>query len=179
MAETIQPHGNLLLLDTDVLIHFTKAGELHILPSIFPAMTFCLLENVYKELRYPAFRGAIDQLIEADMLKVIEFPAGDLRILSEYAKLRRKGLGDGESACLSVARFQFHAIGSSNLRDIKGYCRKHQIRFLTTLDFLCAALHRQIFDEARCDQFIMTGVKQGSRFPVRKISDYRCRKFLL
>lgn len=179
MSDRPHPHANLLLLDTDVLIHFTKAGELHILPSIYPAVTYCLLENVYAELKYPAFRGAIDQLLAENLLQVIPFPTEDLRILTEYAHLRKKGLGDGESACLAVSRFQYHAIGSSNLRDIKSYCRRHKIRYLTTLDFLCVALDRGIFDEERCNLFIQNGREQGSRFPVQQISEYRCRASLL
>ena len=169
----LRKYANVILLDADVLIHFFKAGELQILPSIFPAYQYFILDNVYQELRYPAVRTAIDLLIASERLQHSDFP-DNMKILEAYALLRKKGLGDGESACLAVARFNRHVIASSNLKDIKKYCRKHKINYLTTMDFLCSALKTGLFDMDRCNTFIQTTRSKGSRLPVKQMESYNC-----
>ena len=174
----LRKYANIILLDADVLIHFFKARELQWLPSIFPAHQYYILENVYEELRYPAVRTAIDLLVADARLHHCTFPE-DLQILQAYAHLRERGLGDGESACLAVARYHRHVIASSNLRDIRKYCHQHQIHYLTTMDFLCAALQNGLFDRARCDAFIRLAREQGSRLPVKEMEAYDCGQYRL
>jgi hypothetical protein len=83
--------------------------------------------------------------------------------------------GDGESACLAVARYNKNILASSNLKDIKNYCAMHKIDYLTTMDFLCAALNTGIFNEARCDAFLQKVIAEGGKLPVKKMKDYVCR----
>lgn len=40
-----------MVLDADVLIHFSKAGRLSILPDIFPQYKYIILNVVYEELK--------------------------------------------------------------------------------------------------------------------------------
>lgn len=82
--------------------------------------------------------------------------------------------GEGESACLAYVRYTNDIIGSSNLKDVKHYCNLHSIELLTTMDFLCEALKREILDEKQCDEFIERVLKAGSKLPVKKIKDYSC-----
>lgn len=122
-----------IILDADVLIHFSKAGKLSLLPTILPEYDHTILSAVYEETL--SIRTQIDNQINfLKNMEVLPFnPTGQMRL--EYASLRSK-YGKGESACMAFCRFTNNVIGSSNLRDIKEYCAAQQITYLTTLDFL-------------------------------------------
>ena len=65
----------------------------------------------------------VPDFINRFKIDVIEFP-NDSDILHEYASLCQF-YGDGESACMSIARFNDYIIASSNTRDILSYCKNH------------------------------------------------------
>ena len=108
-----------IILDADVLIHFSKAGKLSLLPTILPEYDHTILSAVYEETL--SIRTQIDNQINfLKNMEVLPFnPTGQMRL--EYASLRSK-YGKGESACMAFCRFTNNVIGSSNLRDIKEYC---------------------------------------------------------
>lgn len=85
-------------------------------------------------------------------IPIIEFPNRS-DIIQEYARLLRK-FGEGESACMAVARFENKYIASSNLKDIKSYCVEHEIVYYTTMDILLEGLNQKKLSEEECDQFI-------------------------
>ena len=102
-----------IVLDADVLIHFSKAGRLSQLPEIFPEYKYVVLSTVYNEIK--SLQKQLDQQIF--YLKNIEkedfSPSGEMR--REYARLSTR-YGKGESACMAYCRFTDNVIGSSNLR---------------------------------------------------------------
>ena len=152
-----------IVLDADVIIHFSKGGLLSLLPQIFPEYEYIVLDKVYDELS--TVRHQLDNQISLlGNIKKVEF-APTLEILREYATLKKK-FGDGESACMAYCRYTSNIIGSSNLRDIKNYCTEHQITYLTTLDFLYYAWRRKKLTEEDCNTFMNEVRAKGSRIPV-------------
>jgi hypothetical protein len=103
------------------------------------------------------------------------FPEDNMEIKKEYAFLKKSLKGDGESACMAVARYTDNIIASSNLKDIAEYCKMHHVDYLTTMDCLCKALKRGIFSLKRCDEFIFKVLKAGSKLPVKRMQDFKCR----
>jgi hypothetical protein len=97
-------------------------------------------------------------------------PTGEM--LKEYALLL-KNFGKGESSCMAYCKFTHHVIGSSNLRDIKEYCEKEQITYLTTLDFLYYGFVRGKISPEKCSQFISTVNANDSHLPVVDITKYK------
>lgn len=96
-----------ILLDSDVIIHFVKGGQTLILPSIFPNNELCLLDKVFAELKVnPSKSKVIDNLINFGTIKQIEFPSSQKEVVSEYIKLKKEDVGEGESACLAISSFQ-------------------------------------------------------------------------
>ena len=77
----------------------------------------------------------------------------DIKIIKEYSVLK-KTLGEGEAACMAVARHTNDYIASSNLKDIKKYCEQHGIIYMTTMDILLEAYTSGIMNETECDGFI-------------------------
>lgn len=162
-----------IVLDADVIIHFSKAGYLSLLPGILPEYDYIVLNIVYDELH--SVRAQLDRQIH--FLKNIQletFPA-DFNMMREYANLTRT-FGRGESACMAYCRFTHNVIGSSNLRDITAYCQANDITYLTTLDFLSLAYQRGKMTADECHTFMQTVNAQGSKLPIVDITKHVCTK---
>ncbi|MGL5016046.1 MAG: hypothetical protein ACRC6V_17460 [Bacteroidales bacterium] len=164
-----------IVLDSDVVIHFMKGDCFTLLLDIFPEYDYLILDIVYDELsKSHQTRTFIDNIISfmPDKLQMIKFqPTGNM--LREYAMLSRS-LGKGESACMIYCHDNKDVLGSSNLKDIKDYCSKHDITYLTTLDFLYYAFVRKKMSKEECDVFIGQVVSKGSKLPDVNISQYVC-----
>ena len=72
-----------IILDADVLIHFSKAGKLSLLPTILPEYDHTILSAVYEETL--SIRTQIDNQINfLKNMEVLPFnPTGQMRL--EYA----------------------------------------------------------------------------------------------
>ena len=151
-----------IVLDANVIIHFSKGGLLSVLPRIFPEYEYIVLDKVYNELK--SVQNQLDNQIQffGNITKVEFAPTAE--IMREYAVLKSK-FGDGESACMAYCRYTANIIGSSNLKDIKNYCIEYQVTFLTTLDFLYYAWQRKLLTEKECDEFMQEVTAKGSRLP--------------
>ena len=169
-----------ILIDADVVSHFLVAGEARLLNKIFPKNRIYLLDKVHAELQKwppPSRRTEVSFLLNNGILTLLSFPEDDPMISKEYAWIKSKMFkGEGESACLAVARFSKNILASSNLRDIAAYCKMHKIDYLTTMDFLCEALRTGLFTTKRCDEFIGRVLKAGSKLPAKMMSEYNCKQ---
>lgn len=164
-----------LLIDSDVVRHLCSGGVEGLLGQLYPGRVF-ILDIVEQELkRSKRLISVVDRLIGDGLLVQMDFPQ-DSRMLQEFARLKSIGRGEGESACMAVARYSKDTIASSNLRDIHHYCKMHQISFLTTMDILLEAFTQKVLSEADCDLAIQKILTAGSKLPVRKIRDYTPKK---
>lgn len=164
-----------ILLDCDIIIHFTKAGQQLLLPKIFPDR-FAILDKVKAELdKRKKSIVALDNFVEWSKIEVIPFPK-DKEIIKEYARLKTN-MGDGEAACMAVAKHTKEYIASSNLKDIKEYCDYFGIVYLTTMDILLEAYHKGILDEIGCNTFIQEVKAKDSKLidGVETIKQYEKR----
>ena len=158
-----------IVLDADVLIHFCEAERLSMLPEILSEFEHVVLDVVYKEV-FPIQNQLDNQIRLLKNIKMETFnPSGEM--LFEYAKLS-KTRGKGESACMSYCRFTNNVIGSSNIRDIKAYCKQNKITYLTTLDFLYYAFQRGKMTEDECKKFVEDVQANGSKLPNIDITKY-------
>ena len=166
--------GPLILLDSDVIRHFISGGHLDDLPSIY-AGRLIILDKVKKEIcRSASIRPVVEAFIKNHNIPVMPFPT-DMNIMIEYAYLHRD-FGEGESACMAVAKHQNKFIASSNLRDIKEFCTKNAITYLTTMDILDQGLNDGHFTIAQCDQFINNVLTKGSKLPFATMGEYHKSK---
>ena len=158
-----------IILDADVLLHFAKAEKLSMLPEILPEYEHVVLSAVYDEI------GSIQNQLDNQILflknisKETFNPTGEM--LVEYARLLQT-FGKGESACMAYCRYTHNVIGSSNLKDIKEYCERQQITYLTTLDFLYYAFVRGKMSAEECEQFVKEVVAKGSKLPTVDFERY-------
>lgn len=158
------------LLDSDVVRHFIAGGQILLLSSIFPKR-FVMLDKVKAELcRSKKLEPLVNSFLTMCKIKVLTFP-NKRDIIMEYARLV-KTFGEGESACLAVARFESKYVASSNIRGIKKYCEDNKITYLTTMDILLQAYRDEKLSEADCDYFIYNVLKSGSKLPCDTIAKY-------
>ena len=162
-----------IVLDADVIIHFIKGGRFSLLLDIFPEYEYLILDIVYNEVAVNrASKTQIDNTMQflKNRISLVKFaPTKESRL--EYARLIST-LGRGESACMVYCRDNNDVLGSSNLRDIKEYCHKNRITYLTTLDFVYYAYLRKKMTEEDCRQFMADVNNKGSRLPVVDIMTY-------
>lgn len=152
-----------IVLDADVIIHFGEAGFLNKLPEILKQYEYVVLSTVYDEIKGKLKHQLDNQMERLRNVENIPFdPKGE--VLKEYAMLTKR-MGRGESACMAYCRYNHDVIGSSNLRDIKGYCEEHQLTYLTTIDFLYYAIRNGVMTIAEASQFIKDVVAKGSKLP--------------
>lgn len=171
----MEKEGKIILVDCDVLSHFIVGGGILDLIQIYDH-PLKVLDKVYDELsRFQSRSTVIDNLFRFFPDLIMPFPEDNYEAKKEYFRLRRS-MGDGESACLAVARYTKNIVASSNLRDIVSYCEEYEIEYLTTMDFLSSALKKGVMTEEECDNFIGRVLAYGSRLPVTKISDYKSLK---
>ncbi len=168
----------IILIDADVVSHFITGGEAFVIDKIFPTNKIYILDKVHAELQnWPSneIRRQISNLLSAKHIRLMNFPEDDEVIKKEYFWIKNMLFkGEGESACLAVARYNKNILASSNLKDIKNYCAMHKIDYLTTMDFLCEALQTNFFTEERCNTFLTKNAE--SKLPVKMMKDFVCRE---
>ncbi len=110
-----------IILDADVIIHFSKGLRLNQLPLILPDYRFFVLDIVYDELNNN-YRNELDNnILFFKKIEIIKFnPIGIQQ--KEYAELLFKNFGRGESASMIYCKYNQDIIASSNLKDITNFC---------------------------------------------------------
>ena len=161
-----------VILDADVVIHFSKGGYLSILPTILSGYEHIVLDKVYEEIKHVIKIQLDNQINILKNIKLEKYAPKGAEMI-EFAQLSRK-IGKGESACLAYCRFNQNVIGSSNLSDIKKYCETNQITYLTTLDFLYFAIQKKIMSVSDADEFIRTVIDKDSKLPNISMATYVC-----
>ncbi len=174
MPEIIQ-----IVLDADVIIHFSEGGCLLLLPKVLPNCSFVVLSVVRNELRSDTKKELDNHIHYLKSISLIEYnPIGEER--REFARLMSSSglcLGKGESACMTYARFRHNVVGSSNLRDIRDYCSEFGIAYLTTWDFLYYAFKAGLMTKEEIGEFVRKVRAAGSILPEMDIETYNCEVF--
>jgi hypothetical protein len=159
-----------IIVDADVIIHFSKGEQLFLLTRIFPNQLY-IVKDVFLEVFKGPLRMDIENLLKMSLLKELDF-SSEIEVIMEYARLKKK-FGPGESACMAYCKFHSDVLASSNLKDIKQYCKENEIAYLTTMDFIEAAFETGLLTEKECDIFINNVITRGSKLPNKTFAEYR------
>lgn len=159
-----------ILLDSDVIIHFCKGDSVLLLPKIFPEGKVIPDIVLFELGKRVSLRQYYENLIRFKLFRNISFDE-EIEVVREYARLTKQ-FGKGESACMSYCRYHADIIGSSNTIDIINYCKKYNITYYTTMDFLAEALKSGIMNKAECDFFIYNVKLKGSILPCNTIDEF-------
>lgn len=109
-----------ILVDADVISHFMATGKIDTLPQILTPHTLYIVEQVYKEASYHPFfenrKEELDNWMNRYHIQKLPFPKTNRNIMLEYYRLKKESprFGEGERACMAIARFDKEVIASSN-----------------------------------------------------------------
>lgn len=165
-----------ILLDADVVIHFYKAERLSVLQELYEGRLL-ILDLVLEELlRNKTIAPYVENFLRFKVVEEYKFPSKDEQILQKYALLS-KTKGKGESACMAVCRYQNNILASSNLKDIRPYCERYGIAYLTTMDILAIANKKGLMSLKECDDSIKTILSKQSKLPYDNLTDFFKKDF--
>lgn len=109
------------------------------------------------------------------MVRQISFPSRD-SIRMEFFRLKHENrlLGDGECACMAMARYGQETIASSNFRDVAPYCTTNHIDYIGVLDILQIAINKKYWTMEQCNKFLEDAVLvNNARFPTCQMENYQ------
>lgn len=167
-----------VVLDADVINHFTRGGLLSLLPKILPEYQFIVL-NVVKQELPQLILSVLDKVISQEKTITEEIFGATSNEKKEYLRLTATSgphLGRGESACMVYCRYHNDVVGSSNTKDITDYCDEFGITYLTTNDFLYYAIQRGVLNKEEAISFISKVRSMGSYPPIVDFDTYTCTK---
>lgn len=177
--------NKVILVDADVISHFIATGYIDRITEFLQPHAVLVVDNVYKEATYhptdPDRKLKVDNWMNTYKVHKVNFPFANENVRKEFYWLKKESplLGEGERACMSMARFGHEAIASSNFRDVEPYCDANGIEYIGTLDILAIALRKKLLTEEQCNQFIMNAkTKNKARFPVDDIRNYHVREMV-
>lgn len=161
--------SKIILLDADVIIHFIRGDRLAILTEIFPNK-YGILDFVFNEVFKGNLRIQVENLLRYK--RIFEVPFDDSPEVTKEFAILKKRYGLGESACMAYCKFHKEVFASSNLSDIKPYCKANGIQYITTMDLLAEAFTKGMLSERECDNFITMVKSKGSKLPVNSIQEF-------
>ena len=174
-----------ILVDTDVLSHFIATGKIDYLSQILSPHTIFIVEQVYEEASYHPFfedrKQDLDKWMKLFGIQKIPFPSSNKLIRLEYYRLKKESprFGNGERACMAIARYNKEVIASSNFRDVANYCKEYDIEYIGVLDILLIAIRKGIFDINTCNKFIHDAIIiNEAKFPINNIEEYKTDLYL-
>lgn len=177
--------AKVILVDADVISHFIATGHIYELNEILSPHQLYVVDNVYREAtRHPSDdrrKEKVDEWLSKSKACRVLFPSLNLNVKKEFFRLKHKNrlLGDGECACMAMARFGREVIASSNFRDVAPYCDANDIEYIGVMDILLIAMNKGYWDAIQCNQFMMDALRENNaRFPKSRIEDYKTDKDL-
>ena len=177
--------AKVILVDADVISHFIATGHIYELNEILSPHQLYAVDNVYREAtRHPSDdrrKEKVDEWLFKSKACRVPFPSLNLNVKREFFRLKHENrlLGDGECACMAMARFGREVIASSNFRDVAPYCDTNGIEYIGVMDILLIAMNKGYWDATQCIQFMMDALRENNaRFPKSRIEDYKTDKDL-
>jgi hypothetical protein len=169
-----------ILVDSDVISHFIAAGKIDDLTRILYPHSLQVVSQVYKESTHHPFfeerKDEVDEWMNRCHIAKIDFPYSNVNIKLEYYRLKKENprFGEGERACMAIAKYWKDVIASSNFRDVAEYCDVNGIEYIGFMDILTIALRKSIYTIDECNKIIHDiTIVNDARLPVDDITKYK------
>ena len=139
--------------DTDCVSAFLWVRNESILASLYPGRII-LPSQVYDEIKkVPPLLHRVDAMKSAGHLAIqsIDYGTDEYKDYRELAISPPTGeaiIGKGEAAAIALTKKNSGVLASNNLRDIKKFVEKYNLKHITTGDILVEALNQGLITEA-------------------------------
>lgn len=158
-----------LVLDTDVLSCFLRTGYEGLLRRLYPKAI--VLDVVEQEInKVGPLRRALARVRDGAWLdfQVIDAISDvGLEYMSLIKPTRKPSpLGRGESAVMAWVRLRGGTVASNNLRDVRSYCQRNSLPFMTIRAMVAdAVINRDCLSLDDAEQFWKDMKATGRRLP--------------
>ena len=167
-----------VFFDTDCLSSFFWAYQECLLNKMF-SKRMVIPEEVYVELLNPCvsfLNKKTMQCVEKMEIEVMEMVYGteefDLYNSLIHPPGKKKRIGKGEAAAISLAKVYGGVLASNNIKDITKYIEEFGLEHLTTADILYQALELSYISEGEGNQIWSKMLSKRRRLPCRSFSEY-------
>ena len=183
MGKEPDRQNRVIFNDTDVLSSFLCVNSFKTVLDVFAHKRYKLVVPlvVLNELKATdTTRQLLAKPIEAEIRKGT-IHTEDIMVETEafdtYMNFKnQQGLGDGESAALSLAiHTPGAAIASNNLRDVKKAVDEHHLELWTVPDIIHYAKEKNIITENRASGLWKSMVQHGRRLPYDTYEEYQLK----
>lgn len=168
---------NKYYFDTDCLSAFLWVNGESILEKLYPGQ-IVLPAQVYDEVsKVPHLKERVD-LVKRRRNLIIEsmdFGSEEFNLYYEMITMPKEGLriiGKGEAAGIAMAKCRCGTLASNNLRDVKYYVEKYNIKHITTGDILLKALELNMISEEDGNEMWKEMIKRRRMLPTRSFTEY-------
>ncbi|MGI6223308.1 MAG: hypothetical protein ACOYJG_06845 [Prevotella sp.] len=168
-----------ILVDSDVISHFIAAGKIDDLDKILAPHSLQIVKQVYEEsIHHPFFEDRekeVNDWLKRCRIRVVDFPYSNWDIRTEYYRMKKENprFGDGERACMAMAKFWKQTIASSNFRDVAEYCDINGIDYIGFMDILTIAVNKNYYTVEECNKIIHDVIIiDDGHLPVQDITQY-------
>jgi predicted nucleic acid-binding protein len=167
-----------IFFDTDCLSAFLWTNKQEILVKLYPGR-LKIPEQVYTELSAPGverLRKQMDILLNRKKFEEVKMPDGSAASDLYYEMLQHrpghKLMGNGEAACIALARTADGTVASNNFSDIAYYIDKYDLQHLATGDILVEALDGRLITINEGEEVWTKMLHYGRAMFAATFSDY-------
>lgn len=170
-----------IFFDTDCLSSFFLVQRQNILLQLYKNR-ISIAQQVYDELKRVQFiKTKVDTLRDRGELSVIQImygsPEADLYLeMTDIKRTNPKIIGRGEASAIALAKYRNGVLASNNLRDIRPYIQKYQLKHVTTADILVEALQAGIINEGQGNAIWREMVNRNRTMPDGSFTEYLARR---
>lgn len=163
--------------DADCISCFMCVNSEHLLSELYVNQVK-IPSQVYDELsRVPRFKPRLDRMIVDHEVMIESMLAGTEEAFDyeEFISFPRPGfklLGNGESACIAMAKNRGGIVASNNLKDIDRYIRQYGLNLLTTADIIAHAYKTGSIEKQKADTMWQDMHAQNRKLPTNTFDRY-------
>ena len=140
-----------VVTDANVIINFIHIERLDLL-STLPGMRFVVPEHVVAEITDPVQKKALETALDNGHLEQVAIT--EIEEMENYTELHQM-LGQGEAACLAIAKHRGYLVSSDEKRAFRRLAleRIGRNQLLTTPDLIVHAIRAELTTVIEADQW--------------------------
>jgi predicted nucleic acid-binding protein len=170
-----------IYFDADTLITFICVNQEDLLFKLL-GKKICIPNQVFNELSIDTLTSTvIDKLIKAKKIRKVSLEIGEeteLYCSLRYERKGRKRIGDGEAACLVLARTRSGYLASSNYADIAPYVKDFGLENYSAARLLAFCQENTILTQDECCRIYLDFLARGRKMPFENYDQYYTNEFI-
>ena len=170
-----------IYFDADTLITFISVNQENLLFQLL-GKRVCVPNQVFNELSLDNLSSSvIEKLIKAKKIRKVSLESDEETSLYYELRFGRKGskrIGDGETACLILAKTRSGYLASSNYADIASYVKAFGLENYSAARLLALCQEDNILTQDECSRIWRDFMARGRKMPFENYDQYYINEFI-